>query len=62
MNLPSKEIKTRIKTLQKHLTAQGINLALVMQNVDQYYYTGTMQDGVLVVPSKGPPVLFIRRT
>lgn len=37
-------------------------LAAMMGRVNQYYFTGTMQDGVLLIPRGGEPVLWVRRS
>lgn len=37
-------------------------LAAMFSRVNQYYFTGTMQDGVLLVPRDGEPVLWVRRS
>jgi Xaa-Pro dipeptidase len=35
---------------------------IVLQNVDQYYLTGTVQNGVLWFPREGEPVLAVRKS
>ncbi len=35
---------------------------IVLQNVDQFYLTGTVQDGVLWFPAEGEPVFAIRKS
>lgn len=35
---------------------------IVLQNVDLYYLTGTLQDGVLWFPSEGEPVFAVRKS
>jgi Xaa-Pro aminopeptidase len=37
-------------------------LAAFLGRVNQYYFTGTMQDGVLLVPRAGEPVFCVRRS
>ena len=37
-------------------------LAAILGRVNQYYFTGTMQDGVLLIPRDGEPVLWVRRS
>lgn len=37
-------------------------LAAIFGRVNQYYFTGTMQDGVLLVPRDGAAVLWVRRS
>jgi Xaa-Pro dipeptidase len=62
IRVPEEEIKNRIERLKKHLSTNGIDCALIQQNVDRFYFTGTFQDGVLLVPGDGEAALFIRRS
>jgi Xaa-Pro dipeptidase len=58
---PKEEIAGRIRTLQEGLTADGVNGAFVVQSADLFYFTGSIQQGVLFVPADGEPVYFVRR-
>ena len=40
----------------------GWELALVSSNVNLYYFTGTMQDGILLIPRNGEAVFWVRRS
>lgn len=51
----------RIEKLQAALERLRLGCAILLQNRDIYYFTGTMQDGALVVPASGEPVLLVRR-
>jgi Xaa-Pro dipeptidase len=62
IRVPEKEIQNRIERLKKHLRAHGIDCALIQQNVDKFYFTGTFQDGVLLLTGDGDVALFIRRS
>jgi Xaa-Pro dipeptidase len=62
IQLPPEESDRRTGGLQNYLDRSGIDYACIFNNVDRFYYTGTMQDGVLLVPVSGDPVLFVRRT
>jgi Xaa-Pro aminopeptidase len=55
------EIEGRIKRLQGHLKAQSIGWALLVQQADRYYFTGTAQSGFVAIPAEGEPLLFIRK-
>ena len=59
---PEKEIETRIDGLKKKMTQSNIDYAVILQNVDLFYFTGTLQKGVLVVPSDGEPLFFVERS
>jgi len=56
---PSTEIKTRIRLLSEALKESGIDIALIMQNADLFYFTGTIQRGYLIVPSHDKPILAV---
>lgn len=51
----------RIRILQKKLQDRAIDLAIIMQPRDLYYYAGTAQPCNLVIPAVGEPLLFVRR-
>jgi len=58
---PREEIHSRITRLQKVLVEKEIDLALILQNVDLYYFTGTIQNGQLFIPCQGQPVFFVQK-
>jgi Xaa-Pro dipeptidase len=59
--VPSYEIETRIGRFQAALRQAGMGLALIVQNADLYYLSGTLQQGQLLVPVAGSPVLLVRK-
>lgn len=60
--VPTEEIKNRRMKLQAKLTELGIDAVLLTQNIGIYYYSGTMQDGVLVVPQVGEPCFYVKKS
>ena len=60
--VPANEIEQRLKLAQKALGEAGLDGLLILQNIDRYYFTGTLQDGVLWLPSEGGPVFWVRRS
>lgn len=58
---PQQELDHRCQALQQHLRAQGIEVALLLQNADLFYFTGSIQQGVLIVPAQGQPVYCVRK-
>jgi Xaa-Pro dipeptidase len=60
--VPHEEIRQRIKTLQRTLRDNGISVAWVDYLTDRYYYTGSTQDGVLLVPVDQDPHFFVRKS
>jgi Xaa-Pro aminopeptidase len=58
--VPKSEIDGRIGRLQGGLGAAGLDGAFILQTVDLFYFTGTIQNAVLWVPAIGAPVLAVR--
>ena len=59
--VPLPEITPRATALQQALPGQNLDLALVHQAADLFYYTGTLVDGFLAVAPQGSPLLLVRR-
>ena len=59
---PKEEIDRRIGELKRRMVENGVDFSIILQYVDFFYFTGTMQKGSLFVPVDGDPVLFIERT
>ena len=58
---PKTEIGARIRALQGMLSRDGVDGAILVQNADLFYFTGSIQQGVLFVPAGADPVYFVRR-
>ena len=58
---PVEEIQTRIGKFQEKMGEKGIDLALILQNADLFYFTGTLQRGYLCIPQEGEPVFFVQK-
>lgn len=56
------EVWTRINALQLAMRQAGISAFLVTQNVNLYYFTGSMQAGYALVPAEGDPTFYVRRS
>jgi Xaa-Pro dipeptidase len=61
MRTPQEEIKSRIQHLQRELEKGEVEGALILQRVDLYYFTGTVQQANLYVPVTGEPILLANR-
>lgn len=57
---PDKEILWRIARFQKLLQENDIAGALISQNVDLFYFAGTIQRSFLFIPAQGEPVLAVQ--
>jgi Xaa-Pro aminopeptidase len=60
-SVPKSEIDQRIENLQVYLERNGIDAALILQNTDLFYFSGTLQRGFLYVPSQGSPILLVKK-
>ncbi len=60
--IPKEEIEKRLKTLRGTLDKNGWEAALIAQNVDLLYFSGTMQDALLFVPVEGEEILMVKRS
>lgn len=60
-NVPESELNDRIQQLQARMAANDMDGALIMQNTDLYYFSGTAQQGQLYIPVQGAPLLMIQK-
>ena len=58
---PREELQRRAGALQRHLQSLHLDAALINQNIDLFYFTGSMQSGMLIVPAAGEVVYAVRR-
>jgi len=58
---PLSEISARIRKLQDSLSQKKIEGALILQQSDLYYFSGTSQQAHLYVPVEGDPILMVRK-
>lgn len=61
-DVPAELIKQRIARLQEAMQADRIDAFLITQNVDLYYFSGSMQNGYLFIPSIGDATFYVRRS
>jgi len=54
--------KQRQQALQQEMSKRGIDGFFMTQNVDIYYYTGSMQSGYVFIPVAGEAVYLVRRS
>ena len=62
--VPRSELADRLGRFRERMDAEQPQWALgaILGRVNQYYFTGTMQDGVLLIPRGGEPVFWVRRS
>jgi len=62
--VPLSELSNRMERFRTRMdaTQPGWELCVIFSRINQYYFTGTMQDGMLFIPRGGEPELFVRRS
>jgi Xaa-Pro dipeptidase len=62
--VPISELTDRMQRFRACMDAESPNweLAAIFGRVNQYFFTGTMQDGVLLIPRDRQPVFCVRRS
>lgn len=58
---PAVELEHRCSRLQAAVAEEGLDAVILAQNADLFYFTGTIQNGALYVPSSGQPLYMVRR-
>jgi len=59
---PADELTRRITPLQKLLQQKGVDGALIMDNADLFYFSGTAQRAHLFIPAEGRPLLMVKKS
>lgn len=62
MLFSQEEFADRIGRLKSYLVTAGIDLAILNQNSDIFYYTGSFQPLYLIIPAVGNPVMLARKS
>jgi Xaa-Pro aminopeptidase len=64
MKVPFTELEDRIKRFRIRMdrSSPGWDLAAITAKIPLYYFTGTMQDGLLLIPQDGEPVFWVRQS
>jgi len=62
--VPSDELQSRLKRFRATMDRKEPEwkLALIISKINQYYFTGTMQEGLLFIPRDGEAVYYVRRS
>lgn len=63
MKVPLTELKDRLNRFRTRMDSScpDWDLSLIIGMIPQYYFTGTMQDGLLLIPQEGEPVFWVRQ-
>ncbi|MCG6533178.1 MAG: Xaa-Pro peptidase family protein [Syntrophales bacterium LBB04] len=59
--VPRQEIEQRIARFQVTLQNEALDGAFILQNVDLFYFSGTIQTSILFIPRVGNPVLMVQK-
>jgi Xaa-Pro aminopeptidase len=59
--VPAAELASRLAALQAQLASRDLDAALIVQNADLYYFSGSIQQSHLYVPAAGDATLFVRK-
>ncbi len=64
MKVPLTELSNRLKRFRARMdrVQPGWELAAIVGKVPLYYFTGTMQDGLLLIPQDGDAVFWVRKS
>jgi len=58
---PKEEIEKRVGRLQSYLDKEKVESCLILQNVDLFYFSGTIQHSYLFIPREGEPLLMVQK-
>ncbi len=62
--VPLSELKDRLSSFRQHMDISNPEweMAIIFSKINLYYFTGTMQDGMLIIPKYGEATFWIRRS
>lgn len=63
-NVPKAELEQRLHAIRSRMNQDcpEWQLLAIFSKINQFYFTGTMQDGVLLIPRDQPAVYWVRRS
>jgi len=56
------ELRNRVSAFQQILLDKQLDGALLMDKINIYYYSGTMQNSIMYIPASGEAVLFVKKS
>lgn len=60
--LPKSEAECRARRFQAWMQSAGVDICIVVQNADLYYFSGTVQVGLLCLPAAGDPLFLVQKS
>jgi len=63
-NVPKLELEQRQRAIRSRMNhdCPAWQLLAIFSKINQFYFTGTMQDGVLLIPRDQPAIYWVRRS
>jgi Xaa-Pro aminopeptidase len=59
--VPEGELYKRIRSFQEILQSHEIDYAIIIQNVNVYYFTGSIQKSYLIIPARNKPLFLVQK-
>jgi len=56
------EVESRLRRLRQWMAEASVDAVFAMQNVDLFYFSGTIQAGLLCLPVKGEPLYLVQKS
>lgn len=62
--VPLTELKNRMRCFRKKMDVSNPDweMAVIFSKINLYYFTGTMQDGMLIIPKNEEATFWVRRS
>ncbi len=60
--LPKSEAAGRVERLQRWMQGASVEASFIFQNVDLFYFAGTVQSGMLCLPVEGEPLYLVQKS
>lgn len=60
--VPESEVRNRLERLQPWMRGSEVDAVFVFQNADIFYFSGTLQAGLLCLPAQGDPVFLVLKS
>ncbi len=62
MKTPKSELESRVSRLQKEMLMANLDAVLILQQADKFYFSGTVQNGIVFIPIDGKPIFMVRKS
>src|SRR6058998_3482098 len=60
--VPRSEVEHRLRRLQAWMQEESVDAVFTLQNADLFYFSGTVQAGLLCLPSTAEPLYLIQKS